>query len=330
MINESRRVFFKRAGLVGSALLLTPKGAKATQDLNSRIGSLIDLSKCDGCAHISTPACVEACRDKNQIYFPEPKHPIQPYWPRKQFEDWSSERERIDRLTPYNWTFVEKVQVDGETVYIPRRCMHCDNPSCLNLCPFGTIGKTKTGAVYIDPEFCMGGAKCRDACPWGIPQRQAGVGIYLKLAPKLAGGGVMYKCDGCADLQAKGETPVCQTSCPKDAITFGPYEKIKSLAKNRAKEINGYLYGLGEGGGTGTIYVSSIPFEKINKAIMVDKKEGNDKRPGRPHISPNTPDKMEDATTWMVASLVAPFAGIAAAAISVYRSSKGDNDEKSN
>lgn len=329
MVNESRRRFFKYAGITGGALLLTPKGAKASKDLNRRIGSLIDLSKCDGCVDRAIPACVEACRDKNHSRFPEPEHPIKPYWPRKKYEDWSNERDRIDRLTPYNWTFVEKVEVDGKIVHIPRRCMHCDNPSCLNLCPFGTIGKSDTGAVYIDHEFCMGGAKCRDACPWGIPQRQAGLGIYLKIAPKLAGGGVMYKCDGCADLQAKGEAPACETKCPQDAITFGPFEEIKKLAKSRAKNIDGYLYGLNEGGGTGTIYLSHVPFEKINKAILKDKKANDDKRPGRPHMDPNTPDKMEDATTWMMASLIAPFAGVAAAAISVYKSNKGGEDEKS-
>ena len=90
--------------------------------------------------------------------------------------------------------------------------MHCDNPTCTSLCPFGAISKNKDGAVSIDDGFCMGGAKCRDACPWDIPQRQAGVGIYLKLAPQLAGRGVMYKCNFCADPLAKGPEPVCKTA----------------------------------------------------------------------------------------------------------------------
>lgn len=330
MIDKSRRRFFKHAGLASTALLLTPKGAKAAQDPNARIGSFIDLTKCDGCKDREIPACVKACKDKNHTKYPEPKLPLKPYWPRKEYEDWSNERDRIDRLTPYNWTFVEKVTVEGEDIFIPRRCMHCDNPSCLNLCPFGTIGKSETGAVYIDPDFCMGGAKCREVCPWNIPQRQAGTGIYLKLAPKLAGGGVMYKCDGCADLQAVGEKPACQSACPKDAIVFGSFEEIKKIAKAKAKEVGGYLYGLDEGGGTGTVYLSKVPFEKINSAILKDKKDKGDKRPGRPHMSPDTPDNMEDATNWMMASLIAPVAGVAAAALSVYKSTKGDKNEKDN
>lgn len=328
-MDKARRMFFKRASVTAAsgAMVLTPKAAADVQiDHHSTLGSIIDLSRCDGCKEYATPKCVQACKDKNADRFPQPQKPIQDYWPRKMHEDWSDEQDRIDRLTPYNWTFVDRVNVDGKEVYIPRRCMHCDNPACLNLCPFGTIGKTKQGAVHIDHDFCMGGAKCRDVCPWEIPQRQAGVGLYLKLMPKMAGGGVMYKCDGCADLQTKGELPVCQSACPKDAITFGNFDQIKKLAKKRAKEIGGYTYGLDQAGGTATIYISKIPFEKIDAAIAKDKEQKGDTRHGRPHMQVDLEDSMNDATKWMAASLIAPVAGAAAAAISVYRSKKGDGD----
>lgn len=97
-----------------------------------------------------------------------------------------------DRLTPYNWLYVQKVTVDGKTVYAPA-ALHADRdePTCAYLCPFGAIAKNGDGSVVIDPDGCFGGAKCRDVCPWGVPMRQAGVGLYLKLAPKLGGGGVM-------------------------------------------------------------------------------------------------------------------------------------------
>jgi len=38
------------------------------------------------------------------------------------------------------------------------------------------------GKTVIDYSICFGGVKCRDVCPLGITQRQAGVGMYLKLA----------------------------------------------------------------------------------------------------------------------------------------------------
>lgn len=332
MVDNNRRLFFKKAtiGLASGAVLLSPKVVSAKDDIpqaQNKIGSYIDLSLCDGCKDFDTPKCVSGCRDKNSIHFPEPKEPIKPYWPRKGYEDWSKEKERIDRLTPYNWTFVESVKVDGEDVYVPRRCMHCDNPACMNLCPFGTIEKTKEGLVRIDRDYCMGGAKCRDVCPWEIPARQAGVGLYMKLIPSLAGGGVMYKCDGCADLVAKNELPVCQTSCPKNAIKFGDFEEIKRIAMVRADEINGYIYGLDQGGGTSTIYISKVPFEKINEAIEKSKLELDDKRAGRPHMRVDVEDKMEDSSAWMMASFIAPIAGISAAAIAVHKSKKGQNNE---
>lgn len=59
---------------------------------------------------------------------------------------------------------------------MPRRCMHCDNPPCANVCPFAAHTKTDEGAVVINPDLCFGGAKCRDVCPWGIPQQQAAWG----------------------------------------------------------------------------------------------------------------------------------------------------------
>jgi Fe-S-cluster-containing dehydrogenase component len=328
-MDTDRRLFFKKAtlGIASGVTLMTPKYAKAKeQNTRSKMGSYIDLTLCDGCKHLDTPQCVSSCKDKNSIHFPEPKKPIKPYWPRKKYEDWSDKRDKIDRLTPYNWTFVEKVKVDNEEIFIPRRCMHCDNPSCLNLCPFGTIDKTKEGLVRIDHDYCMGGAKCRDVCPWGIPSRQAGVGLYLKLIPTLAGGGVMYKCDGCADLVSKNETPACQSSCPKNAIKFGDFETIKKEALTKAKKIKGYTYGLNQGGGTSTIYISKVPFEKINQAIISDKNSRNDKKPGRPHMKVDIKDNMDDATNWMIASLIAPVAGISAAAIAVHKSSKGDKN----
>lgn len=329
MINLERRRFFKRAALGGmaTALVLTPKGVSASQKEATRVGSYIDLTLCDGCEAYDTPKCVSACRDKNKEHFPEPEGEIYSYWPRKGKEDWSNERDKIDRLTPYNWTFVEKVNIDGKDIFIPRRCMHCDNPGCLNLCPFGTIQKSKEGLVSIDRDYCMGGAKCRDTCPWFIPQRQAGVGFYLKIMPKLAGGGSMYKCDGCSDLVSSGKIPKCEEVCPRGAIKFGLFEEIKEEAKRRAKEIDGYLYGLEQAGGTGTIYISSVEYSKIEKAIDKLKSEDSDKRPGRPHMKEFVEDRLKDSTTWMAASLIAPIAGIAAGAIAVHKAHKRESKE---
>lgn len=318
----NRRNFLK--GAVISAVATTTSTSCA--DFSKRMASLIDLSICDGCAGEKIPFCVAACREKNEPNFPVPQKPIMDYWPQTKHEDYSDKKYVINRLTPYNWTYIESVEVGGERIFIPRRCMHCDNPSCQKICPFGIIAKSDEGAVSIDEKFCFGGAKCRSVCPWHIPQRQGGVGLYLKVAPKLAGGGVMYKCDMCADLLAKGQKPACESKCSKGAIKFGKKDEIIATAKARASEIGGYLYGLDENGGTATIYISKAPFEKINEAIV--KKHGLDKNPekkGTPHMEVGIQNPMQKSENLAAAALIAPVAGVIGGVIAAYKVVKNAN-----
>ncbi|AOM82757.1 4Fe-4S dicluster domain-containing protein [Salisediminibacterium beveridgei] len=331
-----RRNFLKRASAATAAAAVMTTSNKwvsaSAIDEDKQIGSIIDLSKCDGCEYQDTPLCVAACKTKNEHRFPQPEKPIQDYWPRDHHEDWSDEQERIDRLTPYNWTFVDSVEVDynGEKkkVHVPRRCMHCDDATCQKLCPFGVIYKSEHGAVTIDEDFCMGGAKCRSACPWDIPQRQAGVGLYKNLAPTFAGGGVMFKCDMCVDLLEKGEKPACETSCPRDAITFGPLEEMRMEANRRANDMGGFVYGDEENGGTHTFYVSEVPYEKIDEAIQRDKQVNEDQRPGRPHMKPEVENLLYTAHGFTLAMMIAPVAGAAAAGITAYKTLKKEEVEE--
>jgi formate dehydrogenase iron-sulfur subunit len=171
---------------------------------------------------------VAACRRQRQTDFPSPAagH-LRDYWPRKKHEDWSNKKNLIDRFTPYNWLFVQQVTVDGRRISLPRRCMHCDNPPSAKLCPFGVKHKTAEGPVYIDHSLCFGGAKYRSVCPWHVPQRQAGVGIYTLWQKYLSvGGGVMYKCDLCRDQLAVGKTPFCIEACPHHAMKIGRRDEI--------------------------------------------------------------------------------------------------------
>jgi Fe-S-cluster-containing dehydrogenase component len=249
------------------------------EEASARSGTyatLIDLTKCDGCKDEPMPKCVEACRRVNEERFPNPKEPIKNLWPQKTHDDWSKKRDVTDTLTPYNWTTVQKVEVEGEDVFIPRRCMHCDNPPCAGLCPFGALNKYSDGSVVINDDLCLGGAKCKTVCPWHIPQRQSGVGVYLKLQPVPAGGGVMYKCDLCHNRIKNGQIPACVEACEKrlgkkKPLFFGEREKILKMAHERAKEINGFIYGENENGGTATLYVSRVPFEKIDSQLREKK-----------------------------------------------------------
>ena len=327
----SRREFIKNSSsavVLGTVVLTGADKTFAQTNQSSDKGTVIDLTLCDGCSAKDTPACVLACRTKNQDKFPKvDKEQLTPYWPQKTYEDWSDKQDITNRLTPYNWTFVDKVEVEHngatEEVFVPKRCLHCDNPTCAGVCPFSAIKKDENGAVVINDNQCMGGAKCRDVCPWEIPQRQAGVGLYMKLAPEYLGGGVMYKCDLCADLLKEGKEPACVTACPKGAISFGTKQSIRELAYSRAKEVAGFVYGDKENGGTSTFYVSKVPFEKIDKAIKKQKQETNDLKPGRPTMEVGIENKLDSFSGMAISAAIAPIAGIAAAGFAAYNKLKG-------
>jgi len=302
----SRRTFFKSAASAAIACTLgvPAKAAAAGAGANA---TLIDLSLCDGCEGRGIPACVKACRAKNEGVVPQPVDPIPRPFPRGQIEDFSTRQGVTDRLTPYNYLFIQKAVVEHEgvskNIFVPRRCMHCDNPACATICPFSANHKFEDGAVVIDQDICFGGAKCREVCPWSIPQRQSGVGIYLKILPDLAGNGVMFKCDLCHDLLLKGEDPVCISACPKQAMLIGPREEIQDEAQKRAGQMNGFIYGRDENGGTSTLYVSPVPFEVLNEATQ--------KGPGRPHLG-KAPRKMAKTDPIGKAVVVSPAIGLVA------------------
>ncbi len=301
----SRRNFLRGSiaaagGLAASGVVL-PSAVKAAT--GKELATLIDLSKCVGCE-----ACVDACHDANEARYPEPRKPFPKMLPpRVKAEDWSDDRGETERLTPYNWLYIQRarVTVNGEEreITIPRRCMHCQNPPCANLCPWGAASREDNGVVRIDDSLCLGGAKCKQVCPWHIPQRQTGVGLYLDLMPSLAGNGVMYKCDRCYDRLQKGEIPACIEICPEKAQIIGSRDEIISLAHKRAKEINGFIYGEKENGGTNTIYVSPVSFEELNKVI--------EKGPGQPHLK-RVGNTMADEDKLVKALFIAPIAAVAA------------------
>lgn len=315
----SRRAFLKGSITAAGSVAATTSIAKAAKSITPKtsesLATLIDISKCVGCEE-----CVFACQESNAAKFPEPEKPFPKMVPKKvPVQDWSDKQDVTERLTPYNWLYIQSafVTIDGEEteLTIPRRCMHCENPPCVKLCPFGAARQYDNGISQIDSDICLGGAKCKTVCPWKIPERQTGTGIYLDLLPSFAGNGTMYKCDRCYDKLAAGEQPACIDICPEDVQTIGPRSEILKAAHALARETNGYIYGEHENGGTNTIYVSPVPFSELNKAI--------EKGKGKPHLK-KVDDMMADGSNIAKAMLIAPLAGIAAAFGKFYLSGKGD------
>lgn len=310
----SRRAFLKggaaaACGVAASGLT----AAAAPSSSGQQLCTLLDIRKCIACE-----ACVDACREVNVDKYPEPQKPFPKMYPsRVPVADWSDKRDVRDRLTPYNWLYVQTayVDVDGEVmeVNVPRRCMHCINPPCVKLCPWGAARQLKSGISVIDSDLCLGGSKCKAVCPWHIPERQTGVGLYLDILPSLAGNGVMYKCDRCYNRVAQGEMPACIEACPENVQQIGPRDEIVAKAHALAKETNGYIYGETENGGTNTIYVSPVPFDKLNQASEYGK--------GRPPMKPAA-NSMASANNIVAAMAIAPIAGVALAAGKLYKKSQ--------
>ncbi len=346
----SRRGFLKggvslaagvAAGMAAGPLVL-PGAAQAAS--GQELCTVLDLGKCIGCE-----ACVDACRAEWQPTVPDPVKPIpQPFPSRVPIEDWSSRKDVQDRLTPYNFLYVEHLELEGKVseLHIPRRCMHCVNPPCTSLCPFGASRQEKNGVVHIDQDICLGGAKCKTVCPWHIPQRQSGVGLYLNLLPTLAGNGVMFKCHRCLPLVSQGKQPRCIEACPQKVQSIGPRQeqvaKAQALAEQAAAadgrpgQWRDYLYGLEENGGTNTLYVSPVPFAKVNAALHelhiqqasqeAPAKAGQGRgqaakggkglgrrlaQAGRPPMGP-VANSMENPENLTLALAIAPVAGLAA------------------
>ncbi|MGA1867765.1 MAG: 4Fe-4S dicluster domain-containing protein [bacterium] len=281
----------------------------ATQEL----ATLIDIRKCIGCE-----ACIDGCHEANEFKFPQPIKPFPTMYPsRVKVADWSDKKGVSDRLTPYNWLYIQSatVTINGQeqTYTFPRRCMHCQNPPCADLCPWGAARKLRNGITRIHSDICLGGSKCKSVCPWHIPERQTGVGLYLHILPSFVGNGVMYKCDRCYDKIREGKTPGCIEICPEKVQKIGPRDEIVKEAHEIARDIGGYIYGEKENGGTNTLYVSPVPFDELNKVI--------EKGPGRPHFD-EVPNLMEHADNLGKAMIIGPFAGAASFILRFYKYTK--------
>jgi formate dehydrogenase iron-sulfur subunit len=148
------------------------------------------------------------------------------------------------------------VQTHG-SVYVRRFCMHCQDPTCVSVCPVGAFKKTAAGPVVYAEERCMGCRYCMMACPFGVPRYE----WDKVLAPRVK------KCTMCAPRQAKGLEPACTAVCPAQAGVFGEREELLREAENRLRqEPTKYVqrvYGKEEVGGTSVLYVSAVPFGEL-------------------------------------------------------------------
>lgn len=101
------------------------------------------------------------------------------------------------------------------TQTVPLVCMHCEDPTCAEVCPADAIKQNEDGVVQssLKPR-CIGCSNCVYACPFGIPKY---VGEFDQ----------MMKCDMCYDRTSEGLKPMCASVCPSDALWYGTREEFE-------------------------------------------------------------------------------------------------------
>ena len=100
---------------------------------------------------------------------------------------------------------------------VPVICMHCDQPTCAEVCPADAIKRTEDGVVQSARKpRCIACGNCVSACPFGVPE------VYEDRR-------LMMKCDMCYDRASVGKKPMCATVCPSQALFYGTREQIAQL-----------------------------------------------------------------------------------------------------
>ena len=102
---------------------------------------------------------------------------------------------------------------EAEGLDIPMVCWQCEDAPCEAVCPVKAIHRdSRTGAMLIDADLCIGCRQCMAVCPFG--------GITMSET------GEMVKCDLC------GGDPFCVKLCPTGALEYAKPSKY-ILAKKR-------------------------------------------------------------------------------------------------
>ncbi len=113
---------------------------------------------------------------------------------------------------------------------VPVVCMHCDSPTCAEVCPADAIKRTADGVVQTARKpRCIACNNCVLACPFGVPKMNTGLSL-------------MMKCDMCYDRTSVGKKPMCASVCPSQALFYGTLEDIQRL-RPRSRPIDKFQFG---------------------------------------------------------------------------------------
>ena len=86
---------------------------------------------------------------------------------------------------------------------VPVVCMHCDSPTCAEVCPADAIKRTGDGVVQTARKpRCIACNNCVLACPFGVPKMNTRMNL-------------MMKCDMCYDRTSVGQEADVRVGLPQ-------------------------------------------------------------------------------------------------------------------
>jgi Fe-S-cluster-containing dehydrogenase component len=243
----TRRKFLGWVGAAAGTTAIVDKSALAASNKHFKgypgsSGVLHDITRCIGCRK-----CEAACSTVNEL--PDLKRP---------FDDLAvldeNRRTSGDAYTVVNRY---KGKEEAHPTFVKTQCNHCLEPACASACFVKALRKDKSGAVSYDASLCVGCRYCMVACPFNIPAYE----YDEAFTPRV------MKCTLCQPRIEKGQLPGCVESCPKEALTFGPRERLIKQASRRIDRFPDryvdHIYGESEMGGTSWLYLSGKPFSEI-------------------------------------------------------------------
>lgn len=185
-----------------------------------RWGMVINLDKCVGCE-----SCTTSCKAEN----------------------------RTPPGVSYN---VVMEQEHGEfpnvsRTHMPRPCLQCSNPPCVQVCPITATYKQDNGITVIDYDRCFGCRYCVVACPYNARYFDFGETYEEEFAedpedvevPEFGKPrtyekttGTAMKCNYCEHRLERGEEPSCVETCIGDARYMGDLDDPESDVAKMASD----------------------------------------------------------------------------------------------